>query len=549
MPTAHTPNAPVAAQKHSHAALSAIIDISADAIIALDDTFRIVRYNRGAESIFGWTENEMLGQPLDRLLPMVARAAHRGHLRTFAEGPQEARRMGERRAIAGLRKTGEEFPAEASISRVTVDGERTFMVMLRDISERQRTEERQRLLAMAGWVLAASLDVDSTLATIAEIPLPVLGEWSMLELITTEGSMRRVAAAHRDPTVTELAQIVSRETVVYTDMPPASSGARIAHEGEPQRISDVEKWVDDNFTDADDRALVNSLGASAILLVPLRARGRTIGALHIVRTRSVEHSAEEVHVAEQFAGLAALALENARLYQEARQAVREREEMLAIVSHDLRNPVNAIVMLTGALLSQDEDARTISVEREQLEAVRSAARQADRLIQDLQDVTRISASRLRIDARPEPLESILLEATDIFGHHMHAASIEFNAVIPDQLPIVVADRARVLQVLSNLLGNAVRYTPSGGEVQLTVKVLDNTEVKIQVADSGPGIENDDLPRLFERYWQAPRLLRAGSGLGLYIAKGIVEAHGGTIGVDSTPGEGSCFWFTLRVAKN
>ncbi len=535
------------AQKHSNAALSAIIDIAADAIIALDQTFRIVRYNRGAEAIFGWTEQEMLGQPLDRLIPMGARAAHRGHLQTFAEGTRDARRMGERRTIAGLRKSGEQFPAEASISRVTVDGEQTFMVMLRDISERQHVEERQRLLAMAGWVLATSLDVDSTLSTIAEIPLPLLGEWSFLELITPEGAMRTVAAAHVDPVRLGERDLLNHEVRAFTELPPAASGARVAFESQPQRITEIEAWMDVNFPDHKDREFVGSLGAKAVLLVPLRARGRALGALHIVRTTAEPHSAEDVHVAEQFAGLAALALENARLYQEARVAVREREEMLAIVSHDLRNPVNAIVMLMGALLAHDGEDGGVLVEKEQLESVRSAARQADRLIQDLQDVTRISASRLRVDAHAEDLESIMLDAVDMFEHRMHAASIEFNHMIPHDLPVVLADRARVLQVISNMLANALRYTPAGREVQLSARNAGDGTVVISISDSGPGIDPADIPRLFERYWQAPKLLRAGSGLGLYIAKGIVEAHGGTIGVESTPGHGSSFWFTLRTA--
>jgi signal transduction histidine kinase len=429
---------------------------------------------------------------------------------------------------------------------VTVEGSRTFMVMLRDISERQRTEERQRLLAMAGWVLAASLDVDSTVATIAEIPLPVLGEWSILELLTAEGSMRRVAAAHRDPTRTEPAGLVSRVTATLADVPPVATGSRIAHEGEPQRITDIESWKSNNFADPHDRQLVDQLGATAVLAVPLRARGRAIGALHIVRTREhASHSTDEVHVAEQFAGLAALALENGRLYQEARQAVRERDEMLAIVSHDLRNPVNAIVMLTGALLASDHVEETIPVTRDHLQSVRAAARQADGLIQDLQDVTRISASRLRVDTKVESLEAILSEAADMFDHAMQDAQLEFSRLIPTSLPRVHADRARVLQVLSNLLGNALRYTPAGGEVQMFARPEANGFVYVEVRDTGPGVAAEDVPRLFERYWQAPRLLRAGSGLGLYIAKGIIEAHGGEIGVDSEAGKGSKFWFTLR----
>jgi PAS domain S-box-containing protein len=533
--------------RHSNAALAAIIDISADAVIALDDAFHIVRFNRGAEQIFGWTEGEMLGQPLDRLLPMAARAIHRGHVRTFAEGPDDARRMGERRAIAGMRRNGEEFPAEASIARVTKDGERTFMVTLRDVSERKRLEELQQLLAMAGWVLAASLDMESTLATIAELPLPRLGDWSLLELLTPEGRVRRVAAAHaeavRGPQVASLVSRVARDT---PPSPAHQTAEWVAHAGEAQRITDIGAWQAANFA-GPDRATVEGLGAASVLLVPLRAGGRAIGALHLVRTRpGAVHLQDEQKVAEQYAGLAALAVENSRLYQEARQAVRERDDMLAVVSHDLRNPVNAIVMLTGAALGQG-DGDAVTMPREQVEAMRAAARQADGLIQDLQDVSRISAGRLRVDRRREAPARLCDEAAELFEATMAEAALRFVRLYAPGLPDVLADRMRVGQVLSNLLGNAVKFTPEGGEVRLSAAPDGTGMVRIGVRDTGPGIAPEDVPRLFERYYQAPRLLRAGSGLGLYIAKGIVEAHGGAIGVESTPGQGSEFWFTLPVA--
>ncbi|HEY0931480.1 MAG TPA: ATP-binding protein [Gemmatimonas sp.] len=536
--------------RHSHAALAAIVNIAADAIIALDDSFRIVRFNRGAEQIFGWGERDMLGQPLDRLLPMASRAVHRGHVRTFAEGSSDARTMADRREIAGLRKNGEQFPAEASISRVTIDGERTFMVMLRDVSERRRTEERQKLLATAGWVLAASLDVESTMATIAELPVPLLGEWSLLELLTPDGFIRRAAATHVDPQRHEdTSALVARGEEQSSSDLPSTSALRVAHESEAQRITDISAWLDANFPDAASRARAEALGASAVLLVPLRAGGRAIGALHLVRTRAgASHAREEVHVADQFAGLAALALENARLYQESRRAVRERDEMLAIVSHDLRNPVNAVVMLTGAVLSREvpagaEDAGIMG--REEVEAIRGAARQVDGLIQDLQDVSRISAGRLRVERRPVPASEMLKEAADVFEPVVEDAALAFNRDFDDDAPLVKADRHRVGQVLSNLLGNAVRFTPRGGSISLTARREDDM-LRIAVRDTGPGVAPEDVPRLFERYWQAPRLLRAGSGLGLFIAKGIVEAHGGTIGVVSELGQGSEFWFTLPL---
>jgi PAS domain S-box-containing protein len=540
------------ADTHSDAALAAIVDISADAIIALDDRYRIVRFNRGAEQIFQWTEAEMLGQPLDRLLPMATRAVHRGHMRTFAEGASDARTMAYRRPIAGLRKNGETFPAEASIARVTMEGDRTFMVTLRDVSERVNTEERQKLLATAGWVLAASLDVESTMATIAELPVPLLGEWSLLELLTPDGAMRRAAATHLDPHRHEdTAALLSRVAEPLELEPAVASSARVAHDAEAQRLTDMSAWLDANFHDTASRQRAQSLGAGAVLLVPLRAGGRAIGALHLVRTRpGAVHSLEEQQVADQFAGLAALALENARLYQQARSAVRERDEMLAIVSHDLRNPVNAIVMLTGAVLKRDTPAAAAGediapMSRDEVEAVRAAARQADGLIQDLQDVSRLSAGRLRVERRRVPASDFLTECADMFEPVMEDAALRFVRRIDDNLPIVLGDQHRLTQVLSNLLGNAVRFTPHGGDIVLTATPLEDV-VRISVRDSGPGVAPDDVPRLFERYWQAPRLLRAGSGLGLYIAKGIVEAHDGEIGVDSEVGKGAEFWFTLPV---
>lgn len=538
------------ADSDSNAALSAIVDIAADAIIALDDNYRIIRFNRGAEHIFGWMEEEMLGQPLDRLLPMNARAVHRGHMRTFGEGPIDARTMADRRQISGLRKHGEAFPAEASIARVSMHGARTFMVTLRDVSERRRAEERQKFLATAGWVLAATLDVESTMATIAELPVPLLGEWSLLELLSPDGSIRRAAATHIDPhRHGDAAALVARVPDPVTVEPLPESAARVAREMEAQRVRDIAAWLHANFPDASSRARAEALGASAVLIVPLRAGGRAIGALHLVRTRpGTHHAVEEVHVADQFAGLAALALENARLYEEARRAVRERDDMLAIVSHDLRNPVNAIVMLTGAVLDRasmtDGEEGTLMA-RDEVESVRAAARQADGLIQDLQDVSRISAGRLRVERRRVAALDLVEEAANLFEPVMVDAALRFVRDFDPALPTVLADMHRLQQVLSNLLGNAVRFTPHGGAVTLSAHVVDDM-LRIAVRDTGPGVTPEDVPRLFERYWQAPRLLRAGSGLGLYIAKGIVEAHGGEIGVASAMGAGSEFWFTLPL---
>ena len=536
--------------RHSQAALSAIIDIAADGIIVLDERFRIVRFNQGAERIFEWTEAEMLGEPLDRLLPVSARAPHRGHMRTFAAGEPDARRMGQRRAISGVRRSGDEFPADASIARVTVDGARSFMVMIRDVSERKRLEDGQRMLAMAGWVLAASLDVESTLATIAEMPLPLLGDWSLVELLGPDGTVRRASGAHAEAALgTDMAPLLSDTPLTLPPELPVASGARVAHGGVPVVHADAEAWLDATFPERDVRSLARALGARSVLVVPLRAGGRGIGALSLIRSgEGAVHGPDDLSVAEQFASSAALALENTRLYQEAREAVRERDELLAIVSHDLRNPVNAIVMLSGALMAQSDAGAPVPVELEQLQSVRAAARQADGLIQDLQDVSRITAGRLPVDLRACDASEAVIDTVNLFEPTAEDAGLELTVDVDPALPPVVADLSRVRQVLSNLLVNAIKFTPAPGRVAVRVHpARDARRIEISVQDSGPGIAEEDLPRLFERYWQAPRLLRAGSGLGLFIAKGIVEAHGGEISVDSTVGVGTTMRFTLPIA--
>ena len=535
-------------EQSSVAALAAVIDIAADAVIVLDETFRMTRFNRGAEHIFGWKEAEILGEPLDRLLPPAARDVHSLHMRAFAEGPQASRRMGERRPITGVRRDGREFPADASIARVTVEGARSYMVVLRDVSDRKRIEDGQRLLALSGWVLAGSLDLDSTLATIVELPLPQLGDWSVLELLTDEGRVQRVAAAHADATRSaEVHQLVMRAPRPLPLELPAGSAARIALEGETALLQDADAWVHATFPDAAARQVVQQLGAREVLVAPLRAGARTIGALSLVRTAdSARFTADDRALAEQYASTAALAYENARLYQESRAAVRERDELLAIVSHDLRNPVNAIVMLTGAIMAQSDAGAPVPVELEQLQAMRGAARQADGLIQDLQDVSRIAAGRLRIDARPCVLREAVEECVDLFAPTADAAGLSLTFSAPATLPSATADATRVQQVLSNLLVNAIKFTPSGGHIAVEMSAA-NGHLSVAVRDDGPGIAAEDVPRLFERYWQAPRLLRAGSGLGLFIAKGIIDAHGGEMTVDTALGAGTTFRFTVPIA--
>jgi signal transduction histidine kinase len=230
-----------------------------------------------------------------------------------------------------------------------------------------------------------------------------------------------------------------------------------------------------------------------------------------------------------------------RMYDEARQAIDAREEVLKIVSHDLRNPLNTISMSAGLMLEVDvpQEQRI-----KQLAMIKRAGERMNRLIQDLLDVAKLEAGRLGIDPRPIDVAPLIGEALDMLRPIASEKSIRLDVVVADRLPTISADAGRVLQVLSNLVGNAVKFTPAGGRVTIRVEAVAGS-VRFCVADTGPGIPPEQLPHIFGRFWQADRSDRRGIGLGLAIAKGIVEAHGGRISVESRVGEGTSFYFTLR----
>jgi PAS domain S-box-containing protein len=228
---------------------------------------------------------------------------------------------------------------------------------------------------------------------------------------------------------------------------------------------------------------------------------------------------------------------------EAERARGLRDDMLAIVAHDLRNPVHTIMLSAGAMEDFDLSPEE---ERQQLALIRRSAGGMDRLIRDLLDVTQIETGRLAIHATPLSIDSVVSEAIALCEKHAESAGLVIEASVPPGVARVKADRARILQVIGNLLGNAIKFTDRGGRIIVSV-VHANDVVQVSVEDTGRGMSRDELPRVFEAYWQADPKSRKGVGLGLAIVRGIVVAHGGTIEVESSPAVGSTFRFTLPVA--
>ena len=234
----------------------------------------------------------------------------------------------------------------------------------------------------------------------------------------------------------------------------------------------------------------------------------------------------------------------ARRLVEEQAATRARDQILGIVAHDLRNPLSTILM-SAQLLREVLPAD--SATHRQAEIIGRAGAQMKRLIQDLLDVKRIESGRLVIEPRSISVTGLLREAGEMLRAHAAANSLALEVEAPADLPEVWADPQRIQQVLANLIGNAVKFTPKGGRISMHASRVER-EVRVVVADTGDGIPSDQLPLVFGQFWQGSRTDKRGIGLGLAIARGIVEAHGGRIWVESIVGTGSEFSFTLPVSE-
>jgi signal transduction histidine kinase len=222
-----------------------------------------------------------------------------------------------------------------------------------------------------------------------------------------------------------------------------------------------------------------------------------------------------------------------------------RDDVLGIVAHDLRNPLSAILMQTSVLRLRgaEGDPRL----RKPVEAVERAARRMSDLIQDLLDVTSMEAGRLSVEKVRSPAGELVTDCVETQVALATSASLVLHTEVPPGLPEVCADRGRIQQVFENLIGNAVKFTAPGGRVTVGA-ALRSREVLFWVADTGPGIPPQDLPHVFDRFWQAQKGGRQGAGLGLPIVKGLVELHGGRIWVESTLGQGTTFFFAIPAAS-
>jgi signal transduction histidine kinase len=417
-----------------------------------------------------------------------------------------------------------------------------------DVTEQQRTERRLRFLADAGARLPSSLDTIEALDGVAQAAVATLADWALVYLADDDGTVEHVAIAHADPAQAELLR-------TFRERYPPVAGDRsviwqVLSSGQPVFLAEVPPaLLERSAHDAEHLRLMQALDIGSVIYAPLAARGRVLGVLGLFTTRASGRpfTADDVAIATEIARRAAVALDNARLYQAAQEALRVRDQFLSIASHELRTPITAI-RATAQLLQRLRTRRTLDDARlERL--LRTFGEESERLghlANDLLDVSRLRTGQLELHLTPVDLGALVRRVAQrarALGAR-HALQVE----VPRGL-IIMADAGRLEQVLENLLGNAIKYSPDGGRVAVTAERAGDG-VHLSVRDSGIGLPEGTAAAIFEPFGRAPNAAARqiqGLGLGLYLSRGIVEQHGGRIWAES-PGEDLGTTLHLRLPR-
>ncbi len=517
--------------------LRALVEHAPDVIARFDREYRYVYVNPAVEEATGVAPDRLLGRSNREMEvdPELVSRWERSLGHVFSSGRPSSLEF-RLPTAKGPRWFHARLVPESDTSGDLV----TVLCIARDVTDRKRAEVRRELLLQAGRLFTSSLDVRRTVETVAQVVVETVADVCLVDLVDLDGeSLERVEAVAKDPGVE------ARMRELQERFPIDRRGAehpvgRVLRTGEAVLATRVpEELLERLAVGPEHLRLLRELGIRSYMVVPLSARGRTVGVISVATLRDgPRYGADDLELLKELAIQAGLALENARLYEQLRRSLTLREEVLAVVAHDLRDPLGTIASAT-AVLEEGPDAeereRLIGVLRRQLD-------RAERLIHDLLDVSRLEAGRLSMEPERVPLARVVEEACDAARLRAGDRAVRFRRDVDEEATAVV-DRSRILQVLSNLLDNAVKATPEGGEVAVEVRE-DEGGVRVAVRDEGPGIPESEIPRLFERFWQGRSRSDGSAGLGLTIVRGIVEEHGGRVWVESRKEEGSTFFFSL-----
>ncbi len=489
-----------------------------------------------APGTFGGTFDhfQQLVHPDDRA---AVQSAIRQALETGGEFSVEFRNLRQSGGVHWIAGSGKVFPGD--------DGQPLRMIGVGlDVTRRKRSEQTARFLADASAALAVLVDFDSTLQKVASLAVPAFADWASVDVLEADGTLRRVAVAHVDPAKVQLAHDLHRR---FPPDPSAPNGVwNILRTGQAELVPEItDAMLVASVKDGELLRIMRELGLKSYIGVPLTVRGKPLGVLTFIAAES-GHAYDETDlaVAKDLGSRAAIAVENTQLYRELRDADRRKDEFLAVLAHELRNPLAPIrnglqvLRLAGGGGEMVAEARSM-MERQLAHMVR--------LVDDLLDVSRITRNKLELRRERVALATVIHAAVETSRPLIEQSGHTFSVTLAPAPVYLDADPVRLAQVFSNLLTNAAKYTEPGGRITLTAE-QQGAEAVVRVRDNGLGIPVEAQPGIFEMFSQVDRNMeraQGGLGIGLTLVRRLTEMHGGTVGVTSEgPGRGS--EFTVRI---
>jgi PAS domain S-box-containing protein len=443
--------------------------------------------------------------------------------------------------------SGEERWSHVSAAPVADDSGNVKLAVsiFREFTERRRSEQAWRFLVEASATLGSSLDFQATLRQLAKLAVPEIADWASVDLLDQDGSLQQLAVAHVDPAKSELAREWRRR------WPPdrRSLSYQVVESGQPQILAEItDAMIEEGSRDPEQRRVIRELGLRSAMVIPLAVGRKTFGVLTFIAAESGRrYQQQDMVMATEIGRRASLAVENARAYEEVRAAVRTRDTFLSIASHELRTPLTAMSILMTSMIRAANQGRLMSLGpeglRDRLVKAERQTAQLSLLVDRLLDVSRLSGAEMAIERAELDLGELAGEVVSRFEDVASRAGCRID--LATEGPNTGRwDRSRIDQVLTNLISNGIKYG-AGTPVHVRVASTEQ-ETRLLVADEGPGMEEVDRERVFGQFERAASINVPGMGLGLWIVRRIVEAHGGSVALETAPGKGAAF--TVRLPR-
>lgn len=521
----------------TNAHLATIFESITDAFYAIDRRWQFIYVNQRAEQLLQKNQTELLGRSLWDVYPNLEETEfyHRCHTVIETQIPMQ---FEEFCVTLNLWLSVHLYPSRLGLS-----------VYFQDITQRKQMEEERHhlltFLAEASAVLASSLDYETTLTSVAQLVVPFLADFCLIHRLDSHGQLHQVTAVHHDPQKQRLVDELATYYPTFLQQ-PHSIAAQALRTREPLLVATFSESIARTITqDARMLELYRELAPQSAMLVPLVARGQSLGAITLMTAEPDRcYNNADLSLAIDLGRRAAMAIDNAELYQKAQESNRLKDEFLSTLSHELRTPLNAILGWATILLTHTP---TEQAKRQAIETIERKARSLVQLIYDLLDMARIVTGTFRLAPTWVDVTLIVAEAMASLQLAIEAKSIQVSVHADSALEPIWGDRKYLRQIIWNLLSNAVKFTAANGQVEVHLTRRE-TVTQIQVCDTGRGIAPEFLPYVFDRFRQADSSMRrqhGGLGLGLALVYYLVELHGGTIEASSA-GEGMGAAFTVSL---